>query len=219
MINKTTTMKLENLVVASSATEYNDLRQHSEDRDNDLVRQTLAGNHAAFHELYTRHRPRMLHIAYRVVGNPVLAEDVLVEVFDRAYRRLSTFIPAKGDFATWLATLTWNESKRIAGQRRWQPAGESLDDGRDEPADQPSHEPSPEEQALDNELRRHLWDAVNRLPKAQRDAIILRYGAGLSFKEAAEEMGCAPTTVWGHIQRAFKALRPMLGAYYEPHDQ
>jgi len=218
MARKSTTRKIKPLQEAGVA-EHVANRQADANLDNALIRKTLAGDRTAFQALYTQYRPRMFWIAYCAVGNPILAEDVLVEAFHRAYMHLRTFDPTRGNFGTWLATITRNESRRLAQQRRWRLEEDSLERVREDGADPPSPAPSPEDLAIHNETQCRLWEAVEHLPSEQRDAIILRYREGLSYEEAAQRLGCAPQTIGTRLQRAFKRLRQILGDYNEPHDQ
>jgi RNA polymerase sigma factor (sigma-70 family) len=48
---------------------------------------------------------------------------------------------------------------------------------------------------------------LDRLPRRQRAAVVLRYYAGLSDEEVAAELGCRPSTVRSQISRALAALR------------
>jgi RNA polymerase sigma factor (sigma-70 family) len=63
----------------------------------------------------------------------------------------------------------------------------------------------------------HLLD---RLPRRQRAAVVLRYYAGLSHEEVAAELGCRASTVRSQISRALAALRidinDTAGAYPAP---
>ena len=56
-----------------------------------------------------------------------------------------------------------------------------------------------------------LQAALLRLPKRQREAVVLRYFADLTDAAAAELLGCAPGTVKTHASRGVNALRATLG--------
>jgi RNA polymerase sigma factor (sigma-70 family) len=52
-----------------------------------------------------------------------------------------------------------------------------------------------------------VWDEVNRLPRRQRQAVVLIFWAGLTEEEAAKEMGCSQVGVHIHVKRATAKLR------------
>lgn len=68
-----------------------------------------------------------------------------------------------------------------------------------------------------SEEREHsldLLDAINRLPRRQREVISLRYFADLSLKDVAELLGCSVGSVNKHASRAMASLRTSLGDDY-----
>ena len=69
---------------------------------------------------------------------------------------------------------------------------------------------SPSQQAMHNEQQLRLADALNLLPEAQRDAVLLHYWQGLPLAETAAQMGRTPASVAGLLQRGLKTLRELL---------
>src|SRR5579884_258780 len=72
--------------------------------DLQLVRQSVAGDVRAFHELVHRHEQRMYRLAVSMVGNSTDAEDVLQEALAGAYRNLKTF-EGRSSVKTWLTRI------------------------------------------------------------------------------------------------------------------
>lgn len=62
----------------------------------------------------------------------------------------------------------------------------------------------------DSELATELWDVVRRLPRRQREAVVLRYVVDLNLSEIAATMGCREGTVKAHLSSARQALREWL---------
>src|SRR4051812_42658959 len=80
----------------------------SKDTDLALVARCRAGDLGAFEELYRVHAGRLYSLAFRMLGNPADAEDMLQEIFLSAHRKLESF---RGDAAlgTWLYRLAMNQ--------------------------------------------------------------------------------------------------------------
>ena len=70
--------------------------------------------------------------------------------------------------------------------------------------------PTPDEMAERAETRERVWQALGRLPTAQRAAVVLRYYLGLGEVEMAEELGCPPSTVKWRLHAARQRLRQLL---------
>jgi RNA polymerase sigma-70 factor (ECF subfamily) len=71
---------------------------------------------------------------------------------------------------------------------------------------------SPSEQAMNNEQALRLARALDTLPQAQREALILQHWYGLSLAEIGEHLGRSATAAAGLIKRGVRALREALAA-------
>ena len=85
--------------------------------DEELVRDFLAGNHAAFEELVTRYQPAIMNMAYRLLGNRSDAGDVCQEVFVLLLRKLGSF-RGEAKFSTWLYRVSLNACHDYARRTR-----------------------------------------------------------------------------------------------------
>ncbi len=74
----------------------------------------------------------------------------------------------------------------------------------------PSTEPSPSQKAISRERALCVADAVETLPSAQRDAIMLHYWNGKTLAEVAEQLQRSSPAVAGLLHRGLKALRNQL---------
>jgi RNA polymerase sigma-70 factor (ECF subfamily) len=72
--------------------------------DQDRIRRALAGEAAAFEELYTKYRPAVFKVAYGVTGNVEDALDVTQETFLKAHRSLELF-EGRASVLTWLCQI------------------------------------------------------------------------------------------------------------------
>jgi RNA polymerase sigma factor (sigma-70 family) len=150
-----------------------------------------------FADRVTVARPRITAVVERIVGTD--AEDVVQEAVLRAYLSLSQLRdPAR--FEAWLCCIAINTAKMALRRRAVEvralaaPNGNVLLDGRSEAGD--------EREVLDL-----VRDAVDLLPRGQRDAVLLHYVDGLSCNEIAALLGSSPGAVRVRLHRARAQLR------------
>lgn len=173
-------------------------------RDLDLVRQFQAGNEHAFDLLVEAHRRDVYRLAYRLLGNHADADDLSQEVFLRIYRSLVRF---RGDASlrTWITRITLN----LVTDRRRELAIRRQTSIEDLPvADHPS-ETGKESRVLEEEI---LRKAVRRLPRRQRETLILRVFQEMKFHEIAAVMGCTVGTAKANFFHALRGLRQRVGS-------
>jgi RNA polymerase sigma-70 factor (ECF subfamily) len=155
-----------------------------------------------FIEMVKRYDRLLRGLVYRLMGNREQMDDVLQEVYLRAFRALPGFRGEAGS-GTWLYRIAYNvcidELRRV--QRR---PSVPLQDFHDEP----DGAPDPSDLAA---LRGDLADALADLPMDQRAAILLVDAHGFDYARAGEILGVPPGTVGSRVSRARSALRLALG--------
>jgi RNA polymerase sigma-70 factor (ECF subfamily) len=177
------------------------------DLDYALLRRVARGEEAALAELIRRHQPRVYQIAYRLLKDPLEAEDAVQEVFIKVYEKAHRFEP-RGAVAAWLHRITANHCLNLLRQRRPQ---ESLDREDALPVTDPGGTPLQALEKLD--LSQRLEALLEALPEKQRQALMLKQYAGLSYQEIAAEMGLSPQAVDGLLKRARQFLKKALQDY------
>src|SRR5690349_10889157 len=78
--------------------------------DDELLGNIGAGDSAALEALYDRHHRTAMALAYRLLGDRLLAEDVVQEAFFSVWRRAGTFQPGRGSGRGWLLALVRNRA-------------------------------------------------------------------------------------------------------------
>ena len=171
-----------------------------------LVERCRQGDLAAFEQIYRAHSGRLYSVAYRMVGNPADAEDLLQDIFLAAHRKLDSF---RGDSAlgTWLYRLATNlclDHLRSRGARS---------SGLTDPLDDEIGLADAGSRGLAERTvtRMDLERALARLPEGCRAAFVLHDIEGLEHREVAEALGIAEGTSKSQVHKARLRLRTLLG--------
>lgn len=154
--------------------------------------------------LYERHVERVFRFLRARGASEELAADLTAVTFERALGHIHRYRPGEAGIAPWLLRIARNAY--IDAGRRMRPAT-SLDDAPD--VADPSR--SPEEAALAAEERRSVLALVATLPEIQREALALRFAAGLTSREIGEVIGRSEDATKKLLTRALAALRETLG--------
>jgi RNA polymerase sigma-70 factor, ECF subfamily len=169
-----------------------------------LVEASRAGDSEAFGQLFDHfHGPVFRYIASRV-QRPADAEDLTQLVFVKALEALPRYEARGVPFGGWLFRLARNAVIDFVRTRREHAELDAVGERR-------TAEAGPDDVALYREDLNAVAAALAGLTDDQREAIALRFFAGLSAREAAEAMGKQEGTVRGLQFRAIAALRRDLG--------
>lgn len=183
--------------------------------DEDLVaRYRSDGSALAVQELVRRHERSIYLFVLRFVGERTAAEDATQEVFVRMVQHLRTW-DGRAQFRTWLFRVARNhciDAHRKSKLRQT----ESLDapsdpDGKGTRLDTvPSPHAGPEAQMTGAQVKALLLQGIQKLSPEQREVLLLRQEAGLSFKEIAEMTQVSENTVKSRMRYALEHLRSLL---------
>jgi RNA polymerase sigma-70 factor (ECF subfamily) len=167
-----------------------------------VVDEARRGDPRAFVELIRAYEPRLRALAYRLLNDRNLTDDVLQEAYVRAFKSLGRF---RGDasLGTWLYRITYNAC--IDELRRGRKVGPLFPEVGPEPVDARS---GPEETAIG---RRDLAAALASLPPDLRAAVILVDADGLDYAAAGHVLGVPAGTVGSRLNKARAVLRTALG--------
>ncbi len=177
------------------------------DLDYAVLRRVARGDQAALAELIRRHQSRLYQVAYRLLRDPLEAEDALQEVFLKVHDNAHRFEP-KATVSAWLHRITANHCLNLLRQRHPQ---ESLDK-EDAPLVLDAGA-TPLQALEEQDLSRRLEQLLEALPENQRRALILKRFAGLSYQEIGKELGLSPQAVDGLLKRARQFLKKALQDY------
>lgn len=177
-----------------------------EETDSSLVKAALDGDVESYGRLVERYEAAAHRTAY-MLGARDDTEDIVQDAFVKAYLALHRF-RAHEPFRPWLLTIVANEARnrwRWLSRHRTVPLSLVGDSG-----EQASR--TPPQVAEDKETSRSLRDAVERLPRPQRDVITCRYLLDLSERDTAQVLGIPRGTVKSRLSRGLRALEIVLGS-------
>jgi RNA polymerase sigma factor (sigma-70 family) len=171
--------------------------------------------HGNFEQVMLPHLDAAYNLARWLVRDPSIAEDVVQDAYERACKYFAAFRGGSG--RAWLLQIVRNAAySTLKGRRRGMEVSLSSgtraadDDGVD--MDIPDSSPGPEATLAQRQDLAALDDALNALPVAWRECVILREVEALSYKEMARIMDVPIGTVMSRLARARQALqRELLG--------
>jgi RNA polymerase sigma-70 factor (ECF subfamily) len=184
--------------------------------DHELMRRCRDGDAAAFDRLVARWRGPLLRILGRLTGRPGITgmaggaevDDLSQEVFLRVLRHRNRY-RERGAFSTWLYRIALNVTRDAARRRRRRRAlGRLLHWSGPISGPVPLGEPA--RVVEQDELRRHIAEALDGLPRKLREPLVLRHFGGLTFGQVAEVTGVAQSTARSRIETALLCLRTEL---------
>jgi RNA polymerase sigma-70 factor (ECF subfamily) len=133
-----------------------------------------------------------------------VAEDVLHDAYVQVLEGRARF-DGRSSFKTWLFGII----RRTAARHRRRSLMRRLS-LRHSSAARSDHDPDPEGTLCRDETRRRLAEALARLPRRQREVMLLVFYHELSISEAAEVMGVSVGSARTHYHRGKQALRRLL---------
>lgn len=169
----------------------------------ELVERAQGGDAEAFGALYDRYIDTIFGYVMRRVDSRETAEDLVGDVFLRAWERLDSFSWQGVDPVAWLVTIARNrvyDHYRASPTRYERPTDVAPDSVEVGP---PEH---PEQVAADREMTRTLGKALGRLKASHREVIELRFVHHFSVAETAGAMERSVGAVKALQYRALRAL-------------
>ena len=183
--------------------------------ERELIARAQRGELDAFEPLYREHVGRVFAICLRMSGDATRAQELVQDVFVRAWEQLATF-RGEAAFSSWLHRLAVNvvlmaaraERRRLPRAfERMREGSEAASPGDDvdvDPADRVATRRDAVEERMD------LERAVAALPRGARTAFVLHDMEGYQHAEIARMMGIAEGTVRAHLFRARRLLMESL---------
>jgi RNA polymerase sigma-70 factor (ECF subfamily) len=186
--------------------------------ESDLVSGLRAGSNDAFDRLIKVHGGRMLAVAKRFLRNEDDARDAVQDAFISIFRSIGRF-EGTSQLGTWIHRIAVNAALMKLRSLRRQGQEEGIEpllpqfraDGHQIESSVPWR--GADEALQEEELRRIVRDAIEKLPESYRVVLLLRDIEELTPEETAQSLGITRTAVKVRLHRGRQALRTLL----DPH--
>ena len=172
-----------------------------------LLLRIRRGDEAALSELYDKLGGLVYSVAYHILQNTTLAEEVTQDTFLKVWNQAHTWDSDRGRVTTWLATIArYTAIDRLRVEQRRQPREQvDVEDiinvfGKLSPMDEPGW--------ADERL---IVSLMQNLPEDQRQVIELAYFKDMSHTEMADFLNIPLGTVKGRVRAALTKLKDMWG--------
>ena len=184
------------------------LQEVDADSDDHLMLGWVAGDVAAFEQLYARHRTRLYRFLLKQLRDGTLADELFQDIWQRVIAARDGWKP-DAPFGTWLYRIAHNRLTDHWRALQHRPAAPVDADERT--ARLPDHD-TPERNLSEFEQRRRLQLALDELPEDQRIVVTLRLEQELTLEEIGAITGVGRETVKSRLRYAMDKLRARLGA-------
>lgn len=186
------------------------------DEDQPLVARAQAGDAAAFDELVVKYSPRLYGLIYNMTSNHEDTNDMLQDVFAKAYRAIKGF-RGKSSFYTWIHTIAVNMTLNFL-KKRGRRYHLSLDDvdasiQNDKEFIEATSTSSPVREADLSELQRRLNEAMMKLSDEHRAVVTMFHIQGMPHAEISKILGVSEGTVRSRLFYANRQLQNYLDEF------
>ncbi len=180
--------------------------------DEGLIRLIIEKQSAALGVLYDRYGRLVFSLAFQVISDAAVAEEITQEVFLQVWNNADTYQAAQGKVTTWITSVARHRAIDALRRKGARPEGHQVDfeDGDAPDLVDPT---GVEEQVEFTQRSLAVRRAIAHLPPEQQKALALAYFKGMTHQEIAELTGEPLGTVKTRIRLAMLKLRQIL-----PHD-
>lgn len=178
--------------------------------DHELINSFIAGNTNALEALVLRHKDKVYTSIFFLVKDKYLAEDIFQDVFIRIIDTIrSGRYTEEGKFLPWAMRIAHNLCVDHFRKVKRTPTIRNNDD-QDIFEVLNFTEESAEDKMMKKQSHNRVKDMLDLLPEDQREVIILRHYADMSFKEIATVTNCSINTALGRMRYGLINLRKMM---------
>jgi RNA polymerase sigma factor (sigma-70 family) len=175
--------------------------------DSALVTLYIAGNEHAFEQLVNRHKNKVYTTILLIVKDSYTAEDLLQDAFIKAIHTMKGGrYNEEGKFSSWICRIAHNLAIDFFRKEKRSPMI-TLEDGSNVFNTLSFAEDSAESLQIREDTHTRLRELIQTLPQTQREVLMMRHYADMSFQEIAEATGVSINTALGRMRYALINLR------------
>ena len=170
--------------------------------DEELVNLCLTGEGKYFEEIVKRYKKKIYSIAYRFTNSSDESYDITQEIFIKVYNSLKKYNPSY-KFSSWILKMTTNYCVDIKRKNKIETTSLDLAINREETL-------SAENEFLNQEKKRKIYECINNLPNEYKILIELYHHQNLTYKEIEDILKIPMTKVKNRLYRARLMLKDSL---------
>lgn len=183
-------------------------------RDLDLVDSALSGSQRAYTQLMSAYRENIYFMMFKMVNNRDDAEDLTIEAFGKAFKRLDQYRPDFA-FSTWLFKIASNNCIDFLRKKKKATLvsldqGYSNEDGDEMTIDIEEDNLNPEQAFMKEQRKEEMHKIVDQLKPKYKQLVELRYFDEMSYEEIADELSLPLGTVKAQLFRARELMYEIL---------
>jgi len=187
-------------------------------RDEELVDSILAGNVNDYDGLVRRYADRLYSVIYNMSSNHEDTNDLLMEVFDKAFRNLPKY-KKNSSFYTWIYRVAVNHTLNYIQKNKKRRKDMSLNDlsvdDRFEKDLKDMKVIGGDKSAELDELQKKLNESLQKLSEEHRTVVVLYDIDGMAHADIAKTLDCSEGTVRSRLHYAHKHLQKLLNQYLD----
>ena len=177
--------------------------------DVQLIRLITQAQSEALHELFDRYNRLVFSVAFAIVGDRGIAEEITLDVFVQVWKRAETYHQDRAKVSTWLIAITRHHAIDILRWQKSRPEADSLNwDGISLQNGPVAH--NLEEHVEMTMQGDRIRQALSQLPEDQRETLIMAYFRGYTQSEISEVLGQPLGTIKTRIRLGMQKLRKLL---------
>lgn len=185
-----------------------------------LIERAQQQDESAFDQIVELYADKLYNYIVRMLGNSQDAEDVLQEVFLRAYQGLPQF-DGRASLSTWLFRIATNlcidhyrkQERRVKTVSLYRERADDSEDENEEWEFPDMQTPDPMQAVLDKELQEVVERAVQELSPKLKTILLMYDVEGLSYEEIAQALGIPMGTVKSRLHLARTEIQKKVSAY------
>lgn len=169
-----------------------------------LIESCQKGNKKSFNELITYYYPFVLKYLLKITHNKELSEDLVQETFLKMIKNMDSYNISSSSFSTYLISIAKHSYIDYLRTNK---------EKSQEDIDAYTNKISSEEIYFKNENYNYLMNEINKLPKNQKEAIILKYIKGYNLEDIALYQKVNSKTIKSRLFEARKKLKKLMKGY------
>jgi len=178
--------------------------------DNELIAKYLDGNHQMLECLISRHQKKIFSYILMIVKDKAIAEDIFQDTFIKIINTIrSGYYKEEGKFIQWAMRIAHNLTIDHFRRIKKIPIIENKDEFNIFDTIK-VYDESVEEKMITEQIHADVKSLLEMLPDEQKEVIILRHYADMSFKDIAEHTNVSINTALGRMRYALINMRKIM---------